>query len=824
MIVVKNSNTGKVSIEYTKTHNHEIKPQHIKYHPIPLSEREKLKTKLAVGISVDKVFRDLREGLDERQNGEAEFHPKKTLFIPKRTIKEMAKTIENLSKHRHPDDAQSVYLMVQALQAEDYSGVLMYKPQDGKAVAGPDNLPTDKELFVLGHMTKQQEDRLKENAFKIVCVDSTHEITMYKFKLVTLLVPDEFRRGYPVAYLITSCEDTTVLTAWFTAIKKRVGDITINALMTDDDNAGWNAFSHVFGDVSHFLCVWHLHRAWARKVRELYRGNEEAEELYQALVVLMQEKNLNKFGEHVVAYKIAFTEKYPEYLKYLESNYFNRFPKWALCFRNFPHAGTDTNMFVESFHNKLKTNYMKRQKNRRVDDLLEMLLAVEKDDYWRHKSDVFFEQGVGTGDDDRHKRGMTIPHTDVKEECDRWMVTSQTAPSTLYSVKRVMDVCVFDHCVSKCAEVACAGLCGHLYTCSCKDKSDICKHIHKVHAMVVRTNLQAKHRVPNPVPVGETVNFTEPTTVTPLQRVDKVENIRNQLETLQILVEEPAVKSLLLSHVKGTLDKLIRQCQAVVSSSQPEMSAMEVTEKMAPNQKLSHISKMKRKKKKEKKKKKMEEKKFDWKHMKENLTINKDEHEHDTAPTNENPVEEIIYESTSEEFESEEESVPCSESQQPSSFLQSVSTSFVQSVPVTSQSVSCSSVPLVRPAVSCSLLQPVSSSFVQSVPVTSKSVPGTSRSVVDFDDDAHIALLMSLNEDVATSPPAITIAQPKCNLCKRPKSDKIYRNLKWNVDALEGDEGEQFDWVTCPKCSRSYHRGCLWGSIGEADATCFHCD
>ena len=59
---------------------------------------------------------------------------------------------------------------------EDYSGVLMYKPENGEAVLGPSNLAEDSQLFILGHMTKEQEERLKANSFKIVCVDSTHKL------------------------------------------------------------------------------------------------------------------------------------------------------------------------------------------------------------------------------------------------------------------------------------------------------------------------------------------------------------------------------------------------------------------------------------------------------------------------------------------------------------------------------------------------------------------------------------------------------------------------------------------------------------------------
>lgn len=50
-------------------------------------------------------------------------------------------------------------------------------------------------------------------------------------------------------------------------------------------------------------------------------------------------------------------------------------------FRNQYHAGTDTNMFCESSFNKLKTYYMKRKPTRRIDDLVDILLKMEKDAY-----------------------------------------------------------------------------------------------------------------------------------------------------------------------------------------------------------------------------------------------------------------------------------------------------------------------------------------------------------------------------------------------------------------------------------------------------------
>ena len=60
--------------------------------------------------------------------------------------------------------------------------------------------------------------------------------------------------------------------------------------------------------------------------------------------------------------------------------------KWAACFRVFPHANADTNNLVESYHNNLKNNYIKKTgglKARRMDWLIWSLTHVIHDVYYR---------------------------------------------------------------------------------------------------------------------------------------------------------------------------------------------------------------------------------------------------------------------------------------------------------------------------------------------------------------------------------------------------------------------------------------------------------
>ena len=98
-------------------------------------------------------------------------------------------------------------------------------------------------------MTPFQAD-LFRNFGSLGCVDSTHKTNEYGYKLITLVVADEYHNGLlnsyvsivvicilsglPVAWGIADTEDINTYTEFFSAIKKRVPDAVISVLMTDD--------------------------------------------------------------------------------------------------------------------------------------------------------------------------------------------------------------------------------------------------------------------------------------------------------------------------------------------------------------------------------------------------------------------------------------------------------------------------------------------------------------------------------------------------------------------------------------------------------------
>jgi len=110
----------------------------------------------------------------------------------KRDILNIKRNILDQSVIRHSDDATSVQLAVNALQLEDYNPILYFKPQH---IDDMDYPQLSQDTFVLILQTEFQKQMYSQFCSKIVCIDSTHGTNSYKFKLITLLVSDDFGAG-----------------------------------------------------------------------------------------------------------------------------------------------------------------------------------------------------------------------------------------------------------------------------------------------------------------------------------------------------------------------------------------------------------------------------------------------------------------------------------------------------------------------------------------------------------------------------------------------------------------------------------------------------
>ena len=77
-------------------------------------------------------------------------------------------------------------------------------------------------------------------------MDGTHGTNIYDFKLLTVLVIDEYGEGIPVAWLLANREDSTVLMEFLKEVRRTSGYLAPKWFMSDDADQFFNAWSGVF--------------------------------------------------------------------------------------------------------------------------------------------------------------------------------------------------------------------------------------------------------------------------------------------------------------------------------------------------------------------------------------------------------------------------------------------------------------------------------------------------------------------------------------------------------------------------------------------------
>jgi hypothetical protein len=121
---------------------------------------------------------------------------------------------------------------------------------------------------------------------------------------------------------------------------------------------GNNVWVSVFGPARKLLCVWHVDRSWRRALKENVASHEHQVETYHMLRTLMQEVDEVAFKRHLPSIMQHLAQIAPRFCNYF-GPYCSRADEWAYCY----HKGTkaNTNMYVESFHNVLKSAYRGRK-------------------------------------------------------------------------------------------------------------------------------------------------------------------------------------------------------------------------------------------------------------------------------------------------------------------------------------------------------------------------------------------------------------------------------------------------------------------------------
>lgn len=123
--------------------------------------------------------------------------------------------------------------------------------------------------------------------------------------------------------------------------------------MTDDFRLYSTLIEEFFPHSTHLLCVWHVYRAWKRKLSKLYNKLDSAR-YFHRLIGIQRILDPSIFKTKLNGFISTADSSLKEYLI---NNYKPRKEKWAACYRKC--AGINVNMFIESMHKLLKRTYLK---------------------------------------------------------------------------------------------------------------------------------------------------------------------------------------------------------------------------------------------------------------------------------------------------------------------------------------------------------------------------------------------------------------------------------------------------------------------------------
>ena len=447
-------------------HGHSIS---LGYLRLQRNDRFHIASKLSQGVTFERILDDIRESIGD--------NVKRIHLTTRKDIQNIERSFGLREAKKHQDDATSVSLWVQEMSKSKVNPVLLYKTQGQNEFSECPSLKRDDFMLVI--QAPNQKQLLQKFGSNIVCMDDTHGTNRYHFYLITVLVVDEFGEGCPVAWCLCNRTDLYILIDFLMAVKENVGTIKPQWVMTDDAEQYYKAWVAVFGLGPHkLLCTWHVDRAWRNAIKGI-KDKEIAALVYHNIRVLLEESNPETFKTMLVKTLVQLNEcpETEEFCKYFTIHYSKRAEEWAVCYRKA--ANINTNMYIESFHRTLKYIYFKGRVNKRIDNLIHILMKVSRDKAFERLCKL--EKGEISARlvtiRKRHLASTKLPLSLVTKQSQReWSVQSADQQRE-YSVVLEVEKCP-TNCHLLCDKCK---TCIHNYSCTCMDyviNHTICKHIH----------------------------------------------------------------------------------------------------------------------------------------------------------------------------------------------------------------------------------------------------------------------------------------------------------------------------------------------------------
>lgn len=229
---------------------------------ISVAERKNIEHQLLEGVETDKIIDKIRDG--------AKALTPYTL-INCQDVNNIKRALGLFEGKLDKNDYRSVQLWVDKLRAQSSNPILYYE------AGSYDETTQETQSFMLVFARPIQLQLLAEHGNGgSVNMDATHNTSGYGYQLASILVTDAFGNGVATAFCLSKGSSQNEWAKFLTIVKEELvrinGDefhLKAKALMTDMDNSFYNAWVHVFGEIQHLYCGFHVRDAWNRKLKSV---------------------------------------------------------------------------------------------------------------------------------------------------------------------------------------------------------------------------------------------------------------------------------------------------------------------------------------------------------------------------------------------------------------------------------------------------------------------------------------------------------------------------------------------------------------------------
>ncbi|KAG2211417.1 hypothetical protein INT45_013278 [Circinella minor] len=347
------------------------KKNHDHYRPGDYRDRRTLKL---TGITLEKIREQLRDGRNCRE-------------IRMALLRQFESVTDNSNNGQRKLTYNDVYNQLKQLKYD----LFQFDDNDMRSVqiwlnerlrsdnytifnGDPSRYTTHNDIYSFGFLSPTQLHFLQQA--RSVCIDVTYNITTNVNDIMYTIVTRDLSTGtgYPNAFMFTNNHFAGPLKEWLAFLRDQYG-LMIEQMTIDCSITEVNTIDAVFPAASIHYCAFYVVQSWNRNLKEkvhdpTYIASEQQERRHEMLSTL---KDIMRYTDVNATYTAIEQFKNNYYADDVFLNYFEEHwepdhivQRWSYAYMDQRNRSFASNAFIESWHNQLKSVYLKHQERNRI--------------------------------------------------------------------------------------------------------------------------------------------------------------------------------------------------------------------------------------------------------------------------------------------------------------------------------------------------------------------------------------------------------------------------------------------------------------------------